>query len=138
MSAQNKQTVEDLYAAFGRGDIPSILGLFHPEIEWWEAESFVYADKNPYRGPQAILSGLFARLAGEWEKFKAIPDEVLDAGETVVSCGHYTGKYLVTDCEVRAQFAHVFKFQDGKIVRFQQYTDTAQFEKAVSMSDITD
>jgi ketosteroid isomerase-like protein len=68
----------------------------------------------------------------KWDSFKAIPDEVFDAGETVVSCGHYTGKYLATETEVRAQFAHVFKFREGKIVRFQQYTDTAQFQKAVS------
>ena len=133
MSAQNKQTIEDLYAAFGRGDIPFILGVFHPEIEWWEAEGFVYADKNPYRGPQAVLGGVFARLANEWESFKATPDEVLDAGETVVACGHYTGKFLPTERDVRAQFAHVFKFRDGKIVRFQQYTDTAQFQEAVSV-----
>ena len=132
MSSQNKQTVEDLYAAFGRGDVPAILAVFHPKIEWWEAENFLYADKNPYRGPEAVLLGVFARCGSEWEGFSAIPDEVLDAGETVVGCGHYTGKYRATGRDVRAQFAHVFKFQDGKIVRFQQYTDTAQFQKAVS------
>jgi ketosteroid isomerase-like protein len=27
----------------------------------------------------------------------------------------------------------VFKFRDGKIANFQQYTDTAQFQKAVSL-----
>jgi hypothetical protein len=26
-----------------------------------------YADKNPYVGPNAVLEGLFARLAGEWD-----------------------------------------------------------------------
>lgn len=133
MAGQNKQTIEDLYAAFSRGDIPAILSAFHPEIEWWEAENFVYADKNPYRGPQAVLGGVFARLANEWDGFGAIPEEVFDAGDAVIGCGHYTGKYRVTDQEVRAQFAHIFKFKDGKIVRFQQYTDTAQFQKAVSV-----
>ncbi len=132
MSAQNKTTVEELYAAFGRGDVPAILGIFHPEIEWWEAENFVYADKNPYRGPMAVLTGVFARLGSQWDKFSATPQEVFDAGDTVIGCGHYTGKYLATGREVRAQFAHVFKFKDGKVVSFQQYTDTAQFQKAVS------
>ena len=32
----------------------------------------------------------------------------------------------------RAQFAHFFTFRDGKVVRFQQYTDTAQFYQVVS------
>lgn len=132
MSPNNKQTIEDLYAAFGRGDVPAILGLFHPEIEWWEAENFLYADKNPYRGPQSVLLGVFARLGSEWEGFKAIADEVYDAGETVVSCGHYEGTYRKTGRAVRAQFAHVFKLRDGKVVRFQQYTDTAQFQQATT------
>jgi ketosteroid isomerase-like protein len=33
---------------------------------------------------------------------------------------------------VRAQFAHLFTFDDGRVVRFQQYTDTAQFQFAVA------
>lgn len=132
MSAQNKQLVEDVYAAFGRGDIPFVLGALHPEIEWWEAENFIYSDKNPYRGPHSVLGGVFMRLGSEWEKFACVPDEVLDAGDTVVGRGYYSGKYIPTGREVRAQFAHIFKFQDGKVVLFQQYTDTAQFEKAVS------
>ena len=134
MSAENKQTVEDLYAAFGRGDVPAILAAFHPEIEWWEAENFLYSDKNPYRGPQGVLLGVFARLGSEWDGFSATPDEVLDAGDTVIGCGYYGGKYRQTGREVRAQFAHVFKMRDGKVVRFQQYTDTAQFQQATTSS----
>ncbi len=132
MSAQNKQTIEAMYAAFGRGDIPFVIGALDPEIEWWEAENFVYADKNPYRGPQSVLEGVFMRLGMEWDGFAVAPEEVLDAGDTVVGRGYYMGKYRQTGREVRAQFAHVFKFRDGKVVKFQQYTDTAQFLQATS------
>ena len=55
---------------------------------------------------------------------------MLDAGESVVGYGHYSGKYRETGRDVKAQFAHVFSFRNGKVVKFQQYTDTAQFEKA--------
>ena len=135
MSAENKKTIEGLYEAFGRGDVPFVMNTLHPEIEWWEAENFIYADKNPYRGPHAVLMGVFGRLVSEWDGFAAKPDEVLDAGDdAVVACGHYTAKHKKTRREVRAQFAHVFKFKDGKVVRFQQYTDTAQFREAVAVS----
>lgn len=132
MSAQNKQTIEEMYAAFGRGDMPTIMGALDPEIEWWEAENFIYADKNPYRGPQAVLEGVFMRIGMQWDGFAVSPEEVLDAGDTVVGRGYYSGKYRQTGREVRAQFAHVFKFRDGKVVLFQQYTDTAQFQQATS------
>lgn len=130
MSEQNVKAVRDLYEAFGRGDIPFILGVFDGQIEWREADNFIYADGNPYIGPTAVLQGVFARYASEWDGFAAVPDEIYDAGETVISRGHYLGKYRATGREVRAQYAHFFTFESGKIKQFQQYTDTAQFRSA--------
>jgi len=78
------------------------------------------------------LQGVFARIGGEWEGFSVSPKEVLDAGNTIVGHGHYSGKFRNTGRDVRAQFAHVFTFRDGKIVKFQQYTDTAQFREATT------
>jgi hypothetical protein len=133
MSEQNKKTVEGMYEAFGRGDIPFVIGALDRDVEWWEAENFIYDDKNPYIGPQAVLEGVFARIGQEWEWFSVTPIEVLDAGESVVGRGHYAGKYRQTGREVKAQFAHVFSFRNGKVVGFQQYTDTAQFKTATDL-----
>lgn len=132
MSAENKQKIESMYAAFGSGDVPFIIGALDPEVEWWEAENFIYADKNPYIGPQSVLAGVFGRIMAEWEWFTVTPDEVLDAGDTVVGRGYYAGKHRQTGREVRAQFAHVFKFRNGRVAKFQQYTDTAQFQQATT------
>lgn len=131
MSEENVNTVRGMYEAFGRGDIPSVLAALDPEVEWWEAENFIYADRNPYVGPDAVLGGVFARLGGEWEGFAVAPEGVLDAGEVVIGHGYYNGTYRKTGKQVRAQFAHFFSFRDGKVVKFQQYTDTAQFRQAV-------
>jgi uncharacterized protein len=132
MSEENRKTIEGMYDAFGRGDIATVLAGLDPDIEWWEAENFIYADGNPYIGPQGVLQGVFARLGGEWEGFAVSAKEVLDAGETVVGQGYYSGKFRQTGRDVRAQFAHVFTFRNGKVVKFQQYTDTAQFREATS------
>jgi ketosteroid isomerase-like protein len=129
---QNSQIVEAFYAAMGRGDIPFVIGTLDPHIVWNEAENFVYADKSPYIGVDAVLSGLFARLGGEWDGFSAVPQEIIDGGETVVSLGRYGGVYKATGAKVDAQFVHVFKFKNGKIAKFQQYADTAQFKEAVA------
>ena len=132
MSEENRRIVQGMYEAFGRGDIGTVLGALDPNIEWWEAENFIYADNNPYVGPQAVLQGVFGRLGAEWENFSVSPKEVLDAGETVVGHGYYAGTYRGNGRGVRAQFAHLFTFRNGKVVRFQQYTDTAQFKEAIA------
>jgi ketosteroid isomerase-like protein len=129
---QNSKAVEAFYAAMGRADVPAIIGALDPQIVWNEAENFVYADKSPYIGVDALLMGLFSRLAGEWDGFSAVPHEIVDGGDTVVSLGRYGGVYKATGAKMNAQFVHVFKFKDSKIVHFQQYTDTAQFKDVVS------
>jgi ketosteroid isomerase-like protein len=131
MSEQNASVIRGLYEAFGRGDIPGVLGALDAQIEWLEAENFIYAEGNPYIGPAAVLEGVFMRIGAEWEGFTVSPKEVLDAGETIVGHGYYSGTYKKNGRKVRAQFAHVFSLRDGKVVRFQQYTDTAQFLQAV-------
>ena len=132
MSQDNVNTVRGMYEAFGRGDITAVLAALDPKIEWWEAENFIYADNNPYVGPKAVLEGVFMRLVSEWDGFAVSPSEVLDAGEIAIGCGHYSGKYKKNGRNVRAQFAHFFSFRDGKIIKFQEYTDTAQFQRAIA------
>jgi len=131
MSQENANTVRGMYEAFGRGDIPSVLAALDPEVEWREAENFIYAEGNPYVGPEAVLEGVFMRLGSEWDGFTVSPKEVLDAGDTVIGHGYYSGTYRKSGKHVRAQFAHFFSFRDGKVIKFQQYTDTAQFLQAV-------
>lgn len=132
MSEENVRLVRSLYEGFGRGDVPGVLATMDPQIEWNEAENFVYADRNPYVGPAAILEGVFARLGSEWDGFTATSEELLDAGDTVVSTGRYGGVYKRTGGRVHAQFVHVFRVREGKIVKFQQYVDTLQMAKVVA------
>ncbi|MDQ1557316.1 MAG: uncharacterized protein QOD32_376 [Pyrinomonadaceae bacterium] len=132
MSQETVAVIRGLYEAFGRGDVPSVLGRMDQGIEWREAENFIYADRNPYVGPQAVLEGVFMRLGSEWEGFTVTPEEWLDAGNHVVVLGTYSGRHRESDREVRAQFAHVWGVRGDRVVRFQQYTDTKQFADVVA------
>ena len=131
MSRESLEVIRGLYESFGRGDVPAVLSQMDETIEWREAENFIYADRNPYVGPQAVLEGVFMRLGAEWEGFTVTPEEWLDAGHHVVVLGTYTGRHKETGTDVRAQFAHVWGVRGGRVVRFQQYTDTKQFAEAV-------
>ena len=122
--------MRSLYGAFARGDVPAVLGGMASGIEWREAENFIYADRNPYIGPDAVLQGVFMRVGMEWDGFAATPERLLDAGDTVVTLGRYTGKCKATGKSINAQFAHVWSLENGKVVRFQQYTDTLQVAQA--------
>ena len=126
MSQQNLDVIRNLYAAFAKGDVPGVLGAMAADMEWREADHFLYADGNPYVGPNAILNGVFMRLVTEWNGFAATPQQFHDAGDTVIVTGRYTGVYKATGKALDAQFAHVWTLQQGKATHFQQYTDTLQ------------
>ena len=130
----NVRFLKDLYDAFGRGEIPAVLGSMSPQIRWHQAEG------NPYRpsgeawvGPDAVLNNLFMKLGGEWDGFTVRPKIFHGAPDSVVVEGRYTGKYKPTGESIDAQFCHVWEVKDGKIIRFQQYIDTAQIQKAMGV-----
>jgi hypothetical protein len=127
---KNGDIVKALYDAFGKGDVPAVLGAFDPEIQWSEAENFLYADGNPYAGPQAVAEGVFQRIVSDVENFAVLPERFVEGGDTVVVEGRYRGTMKATGTPVDAQFAHVWQLRDGKVVRFQQYTDTKQWSEA--------
>lgn len=131
MSAENVEIVRAMYRAFANGDIPGALSQLSSEVEWWEAENFIYADGNPYIGPQSVLEGVFLRIVSDWNNFAVTPSEILDAGDSVVTLGIYTATHKTTGKSLRAQLVHVWTFADGKAIKFQQYTDTKQFADAV-------
>ncbi len=126
MSQANVDLMKSLYDAFARGDAAAVLGGMDPGIVWNEAENFPYADRNPYVGPVAVAGGVFGRIAAEWDDFRVVPEELLDAGDTVVALGRYSGTYKSTGKSINAQFVHVWRLSQGKVTRFQQYADTAQ------------
>lgn len=130
MSQENVATVRRLYEAFAAGDVDTIIALMSPDIEWVEAENFPYADNNPYRGPEAVLTGVFGRLGTEWQGFGVHPEEYIDGGDTVVVLGRYSGTCVATGKSMTPQLAHVLRVSDGRITSFRQYVDTLAVARA--------
>lgn len=123
--------VQGLYDAFAQGDIATALAEMNDTIEWNEAENFKYADRNPYTSPAAVAEGLFGRLAADWEDYKATPTAILEAeNDTVFALGRSTGINRVTRKPMDAQFVHVWRLKDGKIIGLQQHIDTLQVYRA--------
>jgi ketosteroid isomerase-like protein len=125
--------VKSLYDAFGRGEIPTVVGAMSPDIRWYQAES------NPYRpsgeawiGPDAVLNNLFARLGGEWDGFAVHPKSFYGAGNTVIVEGRYSGSFKPTGKRMDTQFCHIWDIKNGKVTRFQQYVDTAKLQDVMN------
>tara|TARA_R110002049_G_scaffold228380_2_gene400529 strand:- start:4408 stop:5280 length:873 start_codon:yes stop_codon:yes gene_type:complete len=121
----NITVIDNLYQAFAKGDIPSVLGAMDPKIVWQEAEGNNLADGNPYIGPEAVLKGVFERVIGGHEYFKLANIELHEmSNNQVLATLRYDAKYKESGKAYNAQAAHLWTLNDGKIVAFQQYVDT--------------
>ena len=122
--------VRGLYAAFERGDATGIMAQLNEELDWNEAENFMLSDGNPYRTPDAVAQGVFGRLATELRDYEATPTELFDAGDVIVAIGRSKGIVVASGKAFDAQYAHIWRVRDGKIVGFQQILDTLAFWRA--------
>jgi len=128
----NVKLVKNTYEAFGRGDVPSVLGAMSPDIKWHQAESNPYRPTGePWVGPDAVLNNLFMKLGAEWDGFTVHPKSFYDAGDSIIVEGRYTASYKATGKSINAQFCHIWNVRDGRLSKFQQYVDTAKLQEAM-------
>jgi hypothetical protein len=135
MHTEGQAIVASFYQAFARRDLEALLQLIHPEVEFRAAENFIYAAQNPYLGPDAVAA-LIKRIDADWNGFLILPEEIHGTGDMVIARGRYRGTFKANGFSLNAEYVHVFKFRDAKIVLQHNYTDTAQFRDALDYIQI--
>ncbi len=125
----NLQTVKNLYKSFAAGDREGILELFAPDIQWIQNEGFPGGGRHV--GAETVLDDVFAKFKTEWSAWRAEVNNWLDAGDAIIALGSYHGTHKTTGKSMTAAFAHVYYLKDGRITRFEQYTDTRMVASAM-------
>jgi ketosteroid isomerase-like protein len=130
-SDENVHVIEEIYAAFGRGDVEAVLAHVSDDVDWATETSSTVAPWYGVRHGKAGVASFFEAFGKtmEVEEFRpyayaANQDEV----HTVVHCravARATGRSMDHDLH------HYFRFADGKIVFYRGTEDTAQTEAAL-------
>ena len=118
------------YDAVARGDVPSVLDSLHPQLRWTEADGFPYFS-GTWTSPQEVVEKLLVPLMGDWDGFAAVPKEFLAQDDVVVTFGVYSGTNKATGKAMRAPFAHRWEVRDGRLARFDMFTDTLLVDRAM-------
>lgn len=130
---ENVKSLSAIYDAFATGNGRVLQELISDDVIWNEAESFPYADRNPYIGKKAVFEGVFGRIATEWESFKLTGIRIYPMlDDRVLATGFYEGSHKKTKRVVKIQMAHLCLFKDGKLVEFQQFADTKKAALAIA------
>ena len=128
----NAKTVQEIYAAFGAGDIPTILSKLAPDVEWEYGQGGSDVPWLQPRHGRDAVAGFFEALGGaDFTKF--VPKEmaegdgivvaVLDVDFTVKATGKRTAE---------VDEMHLWRFnQQGQVTHFRHGTDTHAHHVAV-------
>ena len=133
--ADDRATLHKAYEDFARGDVPAVLAVLADDVRWSEAEGNPLWQGSPAIGPQQVVEQVFMRIVQDYEGFTIHIDRIVGLGGTFVMEGRYTGSGRASGRPLDAQVAHVWDFEDGKVVRFQQYADTAQLQDVLDARD---
>ena len=120
----NVKTVQELYTAFGRGDIPFILNALAEDVEWHEPPGGEAPFKGVYRGRDGV-GQFFTWLAEAVEVEAFEPREFYPGNDAVVALGRYRFRSRKTGKAYETGWAMVWRFRDGKVARFEIYKDSA-------------
>ena len=127
------QSVQQIYEAFGKGDIEGILGRLADNVEWeYGINSTDVPWLQPRRGRAQVAA--FFQALGAMDIHTFQPKAIIESGNTVVALADFdatvkaTGRRISEEDEV-----HVWHFDAaGKVSRFRHRADTHQQWKAYS------
>lgn len=126
------ETVQHLYACFGRGDVPAILAHLADDVEWEHDNVAPVPWLQTLKGRQEVPR-FFDVLMTQIEITQFVPKLVLGQGDTVLALidlratVRATGRELVEPDEV-----HIWRFNAaGQVRRFRHRVDTWQSVQAL-------
>jgi ketosteroid isomerase-like protein len=123
------EAVERWYEAIRRADMEAAKLTLHPDIEWNIAAGFPAGGK--YIGHEAVFDDFFVRSWATWVSISPEVDELINAGDTVVSLGRYMGITRESQVPFNAPFAHVWRVRGDRIAALDQYVDTLMLQRAI-------
>ena len=127
MSQRNIETVQQIYAAFGRGDIPAILERLRDDVSW---EDGVPDHGIPWLTPgkgRAAAAAFFQALTGaDFSLFEVVA--VLGEGDLVVGVVNVEFTVRATGKKVRERGeTHLWRFDaQGRVAAMRHGADTHQ------------
>lgn len=78
-----------------------------------------------------MIDNVFKVLGSAWENYRFVLDHLVDGGDVIVGIGTYSGSYRATGKPMQARVAHVWRLESGKVIKFEQFTDTLLVAKSM-------
>jgi ketosteroid isomerase-like protein len=137
MSQENVEVVRRVYEAIARGDTAAVLAAYDPGVEWdFRGSPFRdFLRGDVYHGHDGIRSFIHERTEDAWADIQDHLEELIDAGDHVISVVTSRGRGLASGVEVERAHAGVWTLRSGMIVRVAWMSTRAEALEAVGLRE---
>src|SRR6188472_3652854 len=136
----NVQTVQQMYEAFGRGDVAAILEKMSDGVEWesWDVSNTAQGAGVPWlerRSGKGGVGEFFAAVASSLEFHSFEPQSILEGPHQVAAIIRFDATAKETGERFTDEEIHLWTFDDdGKVTGMRHFGDTAKHIKAAKGS----
>jgi hypothetical protein len=123
MAQSNADMIQNGFEAIADGDIPALLELMDPDIEWHPPRQGTLDDT--YSGHEGVTR-LFKQLFEAWERIGHEPTKLVEAGDKAVIVTHVSLRARMSGLEIDELWAYYVEIRDGRFWRVWMYTDPEQ------------
>jgi len=133
MSSADVEFIREMLETFNRGERERSLDYLHDDVvlEQWGA----LPDYDLYIGKAEWLRGLRLWLDEFEPDFMFIPEELTDAGDSVVARVTLRGRGRMSGVELEQEIFHVYAVQDRKLRRCRVFRDETEARRAAGIED---
>jgi ketosteroid isomerase-like protein len=118
MSEQNLELARRAYDAFGRGDVPAVLGVLSEDVDWNTPGVLPHSKEASGRDE---VGQFFQGLVSTWQDFGLEIQDYVASGDRVCVIGRAEG--TLNGTRTGYGFVHAWTVRDGELARFDEYVD---------------
>jgi ketosteroid isomerase-like protein len=131
MSQRDVDRLRAVWDAWNRGEFD--LSMLDPEVVF---EETVLPDDagEMYRGHEGVLRA-WARWAEAWEEFTTEVEQIVDAGERLVSIHTVNLQGKHSGVSMTFRYAYLYTLRDGKVIHLRSYVNPAEALEAAGLGE---
>jgi ketosteroid isomerase-like protein len=136
VSQENVEIVRRVYDAATRRDTATVLDLYDQEVEWDVSRSPMarLVGEGRYQGHEG-LRRFFRAYHEAWENVEYEHEELIDAGDRVISVDHERGRGRASGAKVEFTQYAVWTIREGKIVQSVWFPTRAEALEAAGLRE---
>ena len=120
---ENIKIVQQLYEAFAKKDINSIVNMLSTDVEWGEPSNPYNPAGGTRHGHEGFLEWL--NIGRKSEDILVLePRKMLVDDDSVAVVGYMKCRAILTGKIYESDFVHIVTIRHGKVKKFQEFFDT--------------